>query len=101
MTNYDLYAVRFDTRDFKEGEEIPNSHVWVDGIETEQCLSGTCGINVEELEDVDRIVEQYKNRYAGNRIYLIGTMYNWGGYEFGEDENEIILAGAEVAKIIQ
>lgn len=95
MANYDVYAIRFDNRDFTEGQELPNSYHWEDNQTTDEELDGVCGLYVEDIEDIDGLLNA---SYEGKRVYLIGG--NWG-YEWGQDENEIIISGAEVAKVIK
>ena len=36
---YNIWGIRFDNREFSIGEEIPKSHRWDGGIDTEEELS--------------------------------------------------------------
>lgn len=94
MTNYDVYAIRFDNREFEEGQEVPNSFHWEDGQITNEELDGVCGLYIENIEEAEKHLNA---SYEGKHVYIIGG--NWG-YEWGQDDNEIIISGAEiVAKI--
>lgn len=97
-----LYGIRFDRRDFCEGDEIPKSHRWEDGYETEELLSGTSSIYVgsdmDEVEEkLESTLEEYKDLYSFGHAYLVFIENSWG-YEFGEDDGEIVLNGPEVVK---
>lgn len=97
-----LYGIRFDGRDFCEGDEIPKSHRWEDGYETEELLSGTSSIYVgsdmDEVEEkLESTLEEYKDLYSFGHAYLVCIEDHWG-HEWGEDDGEIILNGPEVVK---
>lgn len=48
---YNMFGIRYDNREFSIGEEIPKSHRWEDGIDTEEELLGTCAIFVSDESD--------------------------------------------------
>lgn len=110
-----LWGIRFDDRGFNIGDEIPNSHRFVDGIDTEEELNGTCAILVSDETDfldyldgkldadygeLDAYNEALKASYSGKHIYLIMIDTSWG-WEYGEDDNEIVMCSPEVVRIIK
>lgn len=112
---YNMFGIRFDNRTFSIGEEIPKSHRWDGGIDTEEELSGTCAIFVSDESDfldyLDGTIEEMsselnnyraalKSDYPGEHIYLVAIESRWG-WEWGEDEGEIIMNGAEVVRRIK
>lgn len=117
MARYNMWGIRFDDREFQIGEELPKSRRWEDGIETNEELNGTCALYVSDetdfLEYLDGELEadcgeldkyneaiENNNNYAGKHIYLVAIESRWG-YEYGEDEGEVILNGAEVVRVIR
>lgn len=113
---YNMFGLRWDDREFKIGEELPKSHRWEDGIETEEELNGTCAIMVSDESDfLDYLegkeiadcgeLDRYnsalkKDPYLADHIYLVAIESHWG-WEWGEDENEIVMNGAEVVRRIR
>lgn len=67
-------------------------------------LNGTCAVevileNLEEMSD-EEIMEQLRKvscNYVGEQVILIGGHYA----EYGSDESEIIIEGAEVLAVIE
>ena len=115
MANYNMFGVRFDDREFQIGDELPRSHRWDDGSYTEEELSGTCAIFVSDESDfldyldgkqeadygeLDRYNEALHAGYLGEHIYLVAINSSWG-FEWGEDEHEIVMNGAEVVRVIR
>lgn len=115
---YNMFGLRWDDREFEIGEEPPKSHSW-DCVESDEDLgelSGTCAVYVSDdsdfLDYVDgkeeadcgelkKYIEALeKDLYPGAHIYLVGIDSSWG-YEWGEDEGEIIMNGAEVVRKIR
>lgn len=110
-----LWGIRFDDREFNIGDEIPNSHRFESGIYTDEELNGTCAISVSgetdfldyidgKLEadygELDAYNEALNANYSGKHIYLIMIDTSWG-WEYGEDENEIIMCSPEVVRKIR
>ena len=111
-----LWGVRYDDREFEVGEEIPNSHRWELGVHTDEELDGVCAISVSNETDfleyldgekeadggeLDRYNKAIANdEYYCEHTYLVMIESNWG-WEWGEDEDEIILSGAEVVRKIK
>lgn len=83
----EIVGIRFDEEDYKVGESMMESRIWIDGEPTEDYLDGTSALEVNYTTDAV---------YSG-RCYLIGGIM--GGY--GEDENEIIIRNAIVVAIIE
>ena len=108
-----MYGLRWDDREFKIGDELPKSKRWENGIETDEELNGTCAIFVSDdtdfLDYVDGMEEAEcgelnkfnewinKDIYDGKYLYLVGIDTSWG-WEYGEDDGEIIMNGAEVVR---
>jgi len=115
---YNIFGLRWDDRDFEIGEELPKSHSYdcVEGCEDLGELPGTCAIFVsdesnfldyldgkEEADygELDKYNEWVKNHpYCSEHLYLVAIDSSWG-YEWGEDEGEIIMNGAEVVRRIR
>jgi hypothetical protein len=111
-----IWGIRYDDRDYKIGEELPESRVWDNGVKTDELLSGTSAMLVsDETDFLDYLdgkedadcgeLGKYnkaisRNYYDGKHIYLLMGDTDWG-FEHGEDEGEVILTGAEVARIIR
>lgn len=113
---YNVFGLRWDNREFEVGEEIPVSYNWEDGNCTEEELEGTCAVYVSgesnfldyldekevaecgELDEYKKWVKE--NPYGGKNLYLVAIDSAWG-YDWGEDESEIIMSGAEVVRKIR
>lgn len=80
-----IYGLRWDDRKFEIGEELPKSNRWDDGVDTGEELNGTCAI---------------EDRYNSSHLYLVEIESSWG-WEWGEDEGEIVMNGAEVVRRIR
>lgn len=108
IENYAVVAIRHCCKDenYEVGDFCRNSYEWdenngcssyyTDKIEME----GTCGYDVSLLVDCDdeeaeKILDdaiEASSIYEGNDIVLIGGY----SYEYGNDENEIIIEYAQV-----
>lgn len=113
---YNVFGLRWDDREFEVGEELPTSYRWEDGDCTEEKLNGTCAIYVSDESDfldyldgkeeadcgeMDKYNEWVKKScYSGAHLYLVAINSSWG-YEWGEDEGEIVMNGAEVVRKIR
>lgn len=71
---YNMFGIRYDNREFSIGEEIPKSHRWEDGIDTEEELSGTCAIFVSDESDfpdyLDGTIEEMSGELNNYRAAL-------------------------------
>lgn len=85
---YEYIGVRVQENEFKEGEILDNSFVWVDGEMTDEELDGTCAVKLEDA--------QLANGYFGNHVAIIGS----DSMEYGQDLGEIILRDAEVLEVL-
>jgi|GEM_PF-1267433 len=114
MAKYNIWGIRFDNREYKIGDELPKSQDRQDDMDSGVYLNGTCTIYVSDESDfldylngteeacwgeLDKYNEALKANYSGKYIYLVAIESSWG-YEWGEDENEVIMNGAEVVRII-
>lgn len=101
-----IYAVRSSYDEYSIGEELPNSHRWEDNVDTGEELDGTCGTEINfgyypEIEDVVEALRDAadfnanKMMYGGTTYVIYGTMV-----EYGEDEREVVLGGAEVLAVL-
>lgn len=103
---YVAFGIRGDSREFSIGDELPCSQNMVDDLydpETQSypLLDGTCAIGFgylwfdgenEDLETIEKAVNQCKKIYGYEHTYLIAGPSS----EHGDDENEIIITDAEV-----
>lgn len=112
--DFSVYGIRVDEKVvYTVGDICYNSRQWLqdcpeDAEETEleynkelgcwDCgeLPGTCALNVKSAEDLEEIIEKSK-MYYGDHVTLIAGQY----YEYGADEEEIIIRDAEVLAIIK
>lgn len=85
---YEYIGVRVQENEFKVGEILDNSFVWVDGEMTDEELDGTCAVKLEDA--------QLANGYFGNHVAIIGS----DSMEYGQDLGEIILRDAEVLEVL-
>lgn len=85
---YEYIGVRIQENEFKVGEILDNSFVWVDGEMTDEELDGTCAVKLEDA--------QLANGYFGNHVAIIGS----DSMEYGQDLGEIILRDAEVLEVL-
>lgn len=85
---YEYIGVRVQENEFKVGEILDNSFVWVDGEMTDEELDGTCAVKLEDA--------QLANSYFGNHVAIIGS----DSMEYGQDLGEIILRDAEVLEVL-
>ena len=67
-----------------------NSHVWIDGDETDTELDGVCAISTAVINFVDTM-------YFGDTVIVLGS----DAAEYGEDLGEIIMKDAVVLDIIE
>lgn len=113
---YDIWGIRFDNKEYKIGDELPKSRRWEDGSLTDELLDGTSTIYVSseldfldyldgEEEEIAGELNEYREalkqeRYNAKHIYLVAGRHEWG-VEWGEDENEVVINGAEVVRVIK
>lgn len=111
-----IWGLRWDDREFKIGDELPKSHKFDMGNTTDEMLDGTSvvyisgeadfidyldGILVPDFGELDKYNEWINKRcYDGNHIYLVSIDSNWG-WEWGEDESEIVMNGPVVVRILK
>ena len=110
-----IWGIRFDDRKFNIGDEISASHRFENGIDTGEELSGTCVIRVSDETDfldyldgtldadfgeLDSYNEALAANYQGKHVYLVYIESSWG-WEYGEDEHEIVMHGPEVVRKIR
>lgn len=104
--NYTIFGIRGDTRSFSAGYELPCSRNMVDDmrdLETGEypLLDGTCATGFgylwfdgddEDIDTVQKAIDIQKDNYCYPYLYLVGGY----GYEYGDDEAEVVIKGAEV-----
>lgn len=110
-----IWGIRFDDREFNIGDEISNSHRYDDGRDTGEELSGTSTILVSDETDfldyldgkrdadygeLDNYNRALNASYYGKHIYLVMGDTSWG-WEYGEDEHEVVMCGPEVVRKIR
>ena len=91
---YSKFGIRIQEVPFELGDMDHNSHVWVDGEETEEELDGVCAIDIDSPEAESSLSGK---GYFGNHIALIAS----DRYEYGQDLGEVILKDATVIYIIK
>lgn len=94
LEDYEAIALRWDDREFKVGEEIPASKVWVDDEETDDYLEGTSTIGLQTYDD---------GWVGGSKVSLMSYKHYPNIYlvagaiaELGEDAGELVLSNCEV-----
>lgn len=102
---YTAFGIRGDSRLFSVGEELPCSQNMLDDLydhetQTYPLLDGTCAIGfgylwfdgeAEDLETIETAIAKCQ-KYGYDHMYLIA------GYDsqYGDDDGEVIITGAEV-----
>lgn len=109
IEGYNVAAIRHCCKDenYEVGDFCRNSYEWDEENEissyytSKEEMDGTCGYDVSALVDCDDVETAKKilddaieasSIYEGNDIVLIGGY----SYEYGNDDNEIIIEDAEV-----
>lgn len=104
--NYTVFGIRGDNRSFSIGDELPCSQNMVDDLYDHETgeyplLDGTCATGFghlwfdgddEDIETVQEAIDVNKDNYNYSNLYLIGGY----DYEYGDDEHELTIKGAEV-----
>ena len=99
-------GIRFSDEEYKIGDDVENSHNWVDGDWTDEELDGTSTVNVAEPWSYDSLDELKETaierlnkagRYPYDYAYLVAGMSS----DYGEDTNESIIRNAEVVGILK
>lgn len=84
-------ATEHDLKILESGRDyLDSSHNWIDNVDTEEELGGSCGICITEYMKESEILNRFNrclNIYEGNTILLIADNLQ----EYGEDEDEVIL----------
>lgn len=86
--DYEIIGIRVQEVPFELGELGHRSHVWVDGDDTGEELSGVSVIRADRAE--------LAKNYFGNHVAIIVG----NAYTYGEDLGEIVLEDAEVYEIL-
>lgn len=103
--HYCVYGLRSDDRHFEPGQELPCSRNMIDDLYDCESgeyplLDGTCATGFgylwfdgegEDLETVKKAIE-LNSSYKCAHMYLIAGF----DYEYGDDEGELVIKGAEV-----
>nr|DAI19553.1 MAG TPA: hypothetical protein [Caudoviricetes sp.] len=106
---YFRFGIRTDSREFAVGDEMPCSLRWDDCCPTEEELDGTCATNIywddwtaieDEIDDIAEGVERalkIQLEHYGNPKYIIAGE----DFDYGEDNDEVIIKNAVVIEIIK
>lgn len=98
-------ATAHDMELIEQGRDyLDCSYNWIDNVQTDELLGGTCGIGVNEYMDSETLRDRYSlvdsYWHEGGAVLLISD----SSCEYGEDENEVILGhngfGADVIAIV-
>lgn len=107
--NYTVFGIRGDDRTFSSGEELPCSRNMVDdlleenedGILEYPMLDGACATGFghlwfdgddEDIDTIEKAIIANRDAYGCEHLYLVAGY----DYEYGDDDSEIIIKGAEV-----
>ena len=99
-------GIRFSDEEYKIGDDVENSHNWVDGDWTDEELDGTSTVNVAEpwsYDSLDELKETAITRMnkAGRYPYDYAYLVAGTSSDYGEDTNESIIRNAEVVGILK
>ena len=99
-------GIRFSDEEYKVGDDVENSHNWVDGDWTDEELDGTSTVNVAEpwsYDSLDELKETAIERLnkAGRYPYDYAYLVAGTSSDYGEDTNESIIRNAEVVGILK
>ena len=99
-------GIRFSDEEYKLGDDVENSHNWVDGDWTDEELDGTSTVNVAEpwsYDSLDELKETAIKRLnkAGRYPYDYAYLVAGTSSDYGEDTNESIIRNAEVVGILK
>lgn len=104
---YNYYGFRKATdhdRDVMDRGYLDCSYDWIDGDQTEDQLSGSCAVGINDYMNEEQIIERFnqcRNHYSGSVMLLIAD----NRCEYGNDDNEVILGsngcGADVLGIVE
>lgn len=72
------------------------SVIWIDGEETDEELDGVCALDMRRYATKEEAIKASKAGYFGKYTAIIES----DSYEYGEDENEIILRDPVIVEII-
>lgn len=90
--DYECIAVRKQAEPFELGEINHVSHIWDNGEDTGEELSGLCAIKADALDTSARV----NGDYFGDHIAVIAG----NSYEYGEDAGEVIISDPVVIAVI-
>ena len=105
--NYSCFGIRTDAGVHSVGDELECSRNF-DTVceEDDELLNGTCATGFgmiwydgeqDDIDEINKALEvNARYDYPGSHKYLIGGY----GFEYGNDEKEVIIIGAEVVAII-
>ena len=99
-------GIRHDDNVYQLGDELENSHDWLEGNWTETELDGACAIDVADAcsyDSLDELKEMAIKRLNDSNEYLNENVYLISGtsHEYGNDPNEVILRNPEVIGILK
>ncbi len=99
-------GIRFSDEEYKVGDDVENSHNWVDGDWTDEELDGASTVNVAEpwsYDSLDELKETAIKRLnkAGRYPYDYAYLVAGTSSDYGEDTNESIIRNAEVVGILK
>lgn len=99
------FGIRGEDRELTIGAQLDNSYDWdyENDCQSTEKLNGTCATKFDYLwlfdsEDEDdlntiaKAIEYHKENYRYSHTYIIAGVDS----EYGDDENEVIIGGAEV-----
>ena len=93
-SDYYLVGIRCQEVPFEMGEMDHVSHIWQDGEDTGEKLTGVCVISARCAHRV--FCGPAYTIYPGTHVAIVGSNYGYGG----EDDGELVLENAEVIEIL-
>lgn len=98
-------ASRHDIRNALSSGYLERSNDWIDGVQTDNVLDGTCAVSVGDFLSDSEIRNRF-NRVKRVYSYSTKTVLLVAGdsEDYGEDEDEVIISdngyGADVVAIV-
>lgn len=112
-----IFGLRWDDKEYSIGDVLPKSREYDESGLTGNILSGTSAImisnendfldyldgNIEadfgELDEYNKWVDS--SCYNATHLYLVYIDTVWDTWEYGNDEDEIVMSNPEVVRILK
>ncbi len=94
-SDYCMVGIRCQEVSFELGEMDHVSHVWEDGEDTGEELTGVCVIEAGSARRV--FSGMFACEYPGDHVAIVASNYGYNGEDYGE----LVLENAEVIEILK